>query len=162
MSHGSMERGLPRAPLVGAVALVLAVVVLVVASRLSGPGQPLVDDVPIVAERLLLFVDADDGSVTALDGRTGEVIEIYPAGTNGFLRATMRGLARERRSRGFGPEIPFQLVARADGRLTLDDPATGRRLDLGAFGRTNAATFASLLGEAPSRHADQRLTGGPP
>jgi hypothetical protein len=32
-----------------------------------------------------------------------------------------------------------------DGRLTLDDPVSGRRLDLEAFGRDNAGAYAALL-----------------
>ena len=37
------------------------------------------------------------------------------------------------------------LTARADGRLTLVDPATSERVDLESFGPTNAAVFAQLL-----------------
>jgi hypothetical protein len=37
------------------------------------------------------------------------------------------------------------VLAHPDGRLTLQDPATGRNLDLLAFGPTNAALFARLL-----------------
>ena len=37
------------------------------------------------------------------------------------------------------------LIGRADGRLTLADPATGARIDLEAFGPTNAGVFARLL-----------------
>ena len=57
----------------------------------------------------------------------------------------MRGLARERKRQGIGPELPFQLVGRADGRLTLIDPGTGRRVDLESFGPTNAAAFVRLM-----------------
>ncbi len=55
-------------------------------------------------------------------------------GQNGFLRGTLRGLARARHSEGLDDRTPFHLAAWPDGRLTLDDPATGRRLDLEAFG----------------------------
>ncbi|MBC7781542.1 MAG: photosynthetic complex assembly protein PuhC, partial [Proteobacteria bacterium] len=37
------------------------------------------------------------------------------------------------------------LIGRADGRLTLADPATGQRIDLESFGPTNAAVFARLI-----------------
>jgi hypothetical protein len=36
------------------------------------------------------------------------------------------------------------LIGRTDGRLTLQDPSTGQRIDLESFGPTNAAVFASL------------------
>ena len=76
------------------------------------------------------------------------VIDTVAPGTNGFLRGTMRGLARERKRQGIGPELPFRLIGRADGRLTLEDPGTGRRVDLESFGPTNAAVFAQLMASA--------------
>ena len=41
--------------------------------------------------------------------------------------------------------IPFRLTRWADGRLSVEDPTTGRRVDLGAFGAVNAASFAKLM-----------------
>jgi len=72
-------------------------------------------------------------------------VDVVAPGTNGFLRGTLRGLARERKRQGIGPEAPFRLTAHDDGRLTLADPATGRRVDLESFGPTNAAVFSQLL-----------------
>jgi putative photosynthetic complex assembly protein len=66
-------------------------------------------------------------------------------GEQGFLRGSLRALARERRMREVGSLPPFELAARADGRLTLMDTATGARLDLESFGPTNAAVFARML-----------------
>ena len=62
-----------------------------------------------------------------------------------IMRGALRALARERKKRGLGPEQPFELIARKDGRLTLHDPATGVRIDLESFGPTNAGVFARLL-----------------
>jgi hypothetical protein len=42
------------------------------------------------------------------------------------------------------------LIGHADGRLTLLDPMTGTRVDLGSFGPTNAAVFARFLDDAPT------------
>ncbi len=75
-------------------------------------------------------------------------VDTVAPGTNGFLRGTMRGLARERKRQGVGPELPFRMIGRADGKLTLEDPGTGRRVDLGSFGPTNAAVFAQLMATA--------------
>jgi integrase len=75
------------------------------------------------------------------DGRMVVVV----AGEQGFLRGALRALARERSLRGLGPEHPFLLIGRADGRLTLEDPATGQRVDLESFGPTNAGVFRRLL-----------------
>lgn len=97
------------------------------------------------AVRSFTAEDADDGSVTVRDARDGRAVFVMPPGEDGFMRGTLRGLARDRRLRGLGPEAPFRLTAWNDGRLTLDDPATGRRLDLLAFGQTNAEAFLRLL-----------------
>jgi len=67
------------------------------------------------------------------------------AGSGGFLRGALRALVRHRRLAGLGAEAPFLLVAHADGRLTLEDPATRHRVDLESFGPTNSAVFAQLL-----------------
>ena len=57
----------------------------------------------------------------------------------------LRGLARERKMEAIGPTTPFRLTGYADGRLTLEDPETGRRIDIEAFGHTNLEVFSRLL-----------------
>ena len=82
----------------------------------------------------LRFVDRDRRQRRrASTPRDGRVVESV-VGENGFVRGTLRGLARERKRQGIGPDQPFRLVAHVDGRLTLLDPATGRRVDLESFG----------------------------
>jgi len=93
----------------------------------------------------LRFEDRDDGGIAVRDARSGALLATVAPGTNGFLRSTMRGLVRERKRQGLGPELPFELIARVDGRLTLIDPGTHRRIDLESFGPTNSAVFARLL-----------------
>jgi putative photosynthetic complex assembly protein len=73
------------------------------------------------------------------------VIEALPAGGEGFLRGAMRGLARDRLRAGGTPDLPFRLRAWEDGRLTLEDSATGHVVELHAFGHGNAAAFLRLL-----------------
>lgn len=145
MSDPFCEQPLPRAPLLGAAALVCATVLTVATVRLAGiePGTP--RDAAAAASRELLFNDRSDGTVEVHDARTHRVVETIAPGNDGFVRATLRTLARERIRQGIGPETPFRLSARTDGRLTLEDPATQRRVDLEAFGPTNAAAFARLL-----------------
>lgn len=135
----------PRAPLVGAAALLAMVLMGATATRLTGVGSSHRQDAPILAERDLRFTDQDDGSILVTDAASERTVESVPPGTNGFLRGTLRGLARERHRQGFGAEQPFHLVAHDDGRLTLMDPATGRRVDLESFGPTNEAVFARLI-----------------
>ena len=86
------------------------------------------------------------------DFRSGSMVEVLPPGTNGFARGVMRGMARERHSREIGSEPPFRLTRWSDGRLSLDDPATGRRIELDAFGPTNTAVFAHLMGATATTH----------
>ncbi len=96
----------------------------------------------IISERSLRFIDRADGAVVALaDDKPVRVFQ----GEQGFLRGTLRGLARMRHKAGESSQAPFRLAAWADGRLTLDDTFNGQRVDLEAFGPTNAAVFASLL-----------------
>lgn len=97
-----------------------------------------------VMVRELLFADGADGSVVVRQaGQDQPIAEL--SGEQGFLRGTLRGLARTRKAEGIGQGVPFRLVAWADGRLTLEDPATGRVLDLSAFGPMNTAVFGRLL-----------------
>jgi putative photosynthetic complex assembly protein len=42
-------------------------------------------------------------------------------------------------------DAPVTLARHANGRLTLDDPATGWTVELTAFGSDNEAAFAALL-----------------
>jgi putative photosynthetic complex assembly protein len=142
---------LTPAPIVGAGVLLVITLVVVAAWRLA--GQPAHFDAParVVSERELRFQDRADGGVNVIDVRHAERSQVLPAGsgTDGFLRATLRTLARERLRRGIGSEPPFRLSWLADGRLMLEDPSTGRQVDLEAFGPTNAQRFARLLDKAP-------------
>ena len=78
----------------------------------------------------------------AADGR--QLYKVEP-GTNGFIRATMRGLARERMRAGIGAEAPFKLTRWSNGTLSLLDETSGRRIDLDAFGPANAGAFAQFF-----------------
>lgn len=136
---------LPQLPLAALGALVLATLLGVSAVRLSGQGAQHQADAGTLASRQLRFEDRDDGSIAVRDAASGELLDSVAPGSNGFLRSAMRGLVRERKRQGLGPQLPFELLGRADGRLTLVDPGTGRRIDLESFGLSNAAVFARLL-----------------
>lgn len=136
-------QALPRGALLSVLGLVLAALLGAAAVRWS--GSPIREpDARTVAERQLRFADAPDGSVLITDARTGALVARIE-GEQGFLRGALRALARERRLAGIGAEPPFALLARADGRLTLQDPSTGQRIDLESFGPSNSAVFARLL-----------------
>jgi putative photosynthetic complex assembly protein len=143
MSHAHAA-SFPRAPLIAAAMLVLAALVAVAIVRLTGIGVARFPDAAAAQVRELRFEDRSDGSIAVIESPSGRTVEVV-SGEQGFLRGTLRGLARERKRAGLGPEQPFRLIGRADGRLTLEDPATGRRVDLDSFGPTNAGVFARLL-----------------
>ena len=73
----------------------------------------------------------------------GETLVVTRMAT--IIRATMRGLARERIRSGIGSETPFKLTRWSDGTLSLLDETSGRRIDLDAFGPTNAGAFAQFF-----------------
>ena len=104
-----------------------------------------------VASRTLRFLDRADGAVVIEDVRTRETAAIIaPGEKTGFIRGVMRGLARDRRSRGIGDGPPFELTLWRDGELSLTDTATGRSVEMTAFGSTNRAAFAALLPKGPA------------
>ncbi|MDC6168922.1 photosynthetic complex assembly protein PuhC [Paucibacter sp. XJ19-41] len=152
-----LQSKLPMLPLAAMAALVLSSLIGVGLVRLSGLSAQQQPDAATLAVRQLRFEDRDDGGIEVRDARSGALLDTVAPGTNGFLRSTMRGLVRERKRQGLGPETPFELLGRSDGRLTLVDPGTGRRVDLESFGPSNSAVFARLMSAAPGeRHVAQR------
>lgn len=141
MAQASAKRLLRGWPVYGiTAALALALIAAVVGGEPTAPpeGTP-------IAMRDLRFTDLTDGAIAVVDAGSGRpVAEVAPASGH-FLRATLRGLVRERRRQAYGPEQPFRLAEWPGGRLTLDDLATGRSVELAAFGSANAAAFARLL-----------------
>lgn len=133
----------PRGPLIAVALVLLGSLSAVSAVRLSGVDIR-TPDAPAVAQRDLRFEDRPDGSIAVIDARDGRLVHSV-TGEAGFVRGTLRGLARERKRAGHGPAQAFQLIGRADGRLTLLDPVTGRLVDIESFGPLNAAPFAQLM-----------------
>jgi putative photosynthetic complex assembly protein len=97
----------------------------------------------VVSSHELRFEDRADGAVLVYEHE--QLVDTLSPGTNGFVRGVLRGLARGRRADGVGRSPPFRLTRWADGRLSLDDPETGRHVDLEVFGPTNAGAFADIL-----------------
>jgi putative photosynthetic complex assembly protein len=145
MSDPFADTPFPRGPLIGAAVLLGVALAAVATVRLTGTGVMHVPDAAAVARIDVRFSDRADGGIDVHDARDNRLVAEVAPGTNGFLRGTLRGLARDRKLEHLGRETPFRLTGRADGRLTLEDPATGRRIDLEAFGPTNAGVFARML-----------------
>lgn len=107
---------------------------------------------PAAAQSVALrFSDEPDGAVIVRDARDNHLIASLAPGTNGFVRGVMRGLAHDRKTRGIGAEPPFVLSQWNDGRLALEDQATGRQIDLDAFGSGNKDAFVQLLRRGDGR-----------
>ncbi len=104
-----------------------------------------------LAARTLRFFDEADGTVRVEDGATAEVLGRFTPGEGGFIRASVRSLVHQRRIRGLGPEVAFDLTEWDNGELTLKDPATGYSIETSAFGGLNRAVFAAMLPSGEAR-----------
>jgi putative photosynthetic complex assembly protein len=143
MAHPASNRTLGQLPVL-ALAALLAFVLGAVALNGPAPREAGLRPAP-VESRELRFADTPDGGVAVTDARSGAPIATLAPGTGGFVRGAMRGLARDRRRDGGGPEAPFLLATWPDGSFTLEDTVTGHAIDLRAFGRTQTETFANIL-----------------
>lgn len=155
MSHAhSHANTVPRPALVMALALVVITLFMTVLVRLGVADREAVPAVERartgaapVAVRALTFADMPTGAVQITDAETGRIIaSLHGEGDGGgFVRGVLRGMARERQMRGVGQQPPFTLTLWQDGSLSLDDRATGRSVELGAFGPDNRAAFLRFL-----------------
>jgi putative photosynthetic complex assembly protein len=139
------DKTLPRFLLVGAAALVLFSLAASGVARFGDIGTVHMPKSSVMQTLSLRFEDQDDGGVAVRDALDNQVIYTVAPGTNGFIRATLRGLVRERKREGIGAETPFTLTHWSDGTMSLEDSTIGRRVSLEAFGPTNAQAFAQLF-----------------
>lgn len=153
--HSATEHGdhIPRGMLAAIGAMLLLSLVAVALVRWSGI-EIRVPDAPAAETRALRFEDRPDGGVAVIDHASNQVV-VTLQGEQGFVRGALRALARQRKLAGLDHTQPFLLIGRADGRLTLEDPATRQRIDLESFGPMHAASFARLLRTPPATTAAQ-------
>jgi putative photosynthetic complex assembly protein len=137
---------IPRPLLIGAGLLMLCTLLLAAYARFTGAGRLEQPVSAAVKQRSVVFQQLPGNVVRVVDGTTNAVIVTFPEGQGGFVRGSLRAFAYSRHVKGVALDAePFILSAWEDGRLTLDDPATGSRIQLDAFGSDNRAAFASLL-----------------
>lgn len=145
---------IPGLLVMGAAGLVGFSLLAVMVGRESGVG---ITEMPPAQAIKALDIRPDDhadGSITIRDDRTGILIATVEPGQGNFIRATLRGFGQSRLRAGLTREQPFRLTRFDDGSLTLEDTLTGRKVNLGAFGPTNAQDFARLM---PALQADAGL-----
>ena len=142
----------PRGALIAAAALIGFSLIATGVARLTGFSTGRTPVAEQVASRDLVFRDNPAGGVWVLsapkDGAEAEMLTLVVPGEGGFIRGVMRSMARERRMYHVGEEPAFRLTRWADTRLSLTDLATGRNVELTAFGPTNTEAFGKLLDKA--------------
>ncbi len=147
----SSDRRFPKGALIGAGLLVTVAIAGASAASFGGIGVARVTETAPVTVRDLRFEDRPDGSVAVISAGSNREIDVIAPGNHGFVRIVLRGLARDRirqaQDNAQDKYSPFRLTRWQDGRLSVEDPMTGRRVDLGAFGAVNAAAFARLMHE---------------
>ena len=148
----AMSNSPPRPLMLAAVAMAILAIATAAGARLTGAGHMTVPATPIELVRDFRFDDAPDGSVVVLASAAGvperEVARLR-TGELMFVRSTVRALARGRRlNQATEAAAPFRVTRYENGRVTLDDPATGAHLELASFGPTNQAAFETLLDRA--------------
>jgi putative photosynthetic complex assembly protein len=141
------DGALPRGVLIGAGLLIGFAILITLLGRVSNVGVVHMPDVKPYRVLQLRFDDRNDGAVLVRDASDGAVLYTVQPGVGGFIRASMRGMARERMRDDIGEQPPFILTRWTDGTVSLQDKTTGRTIDLDAFGPTNAEAFARLFND---------------
>ena len=145
MSEAVADRMVPKGAILGAAALIAFSLVAASLGRLTGVGTVRADYVNTVETAAFRFEDRADGGISVIAAETGATIGVVPAGTDGFVRTVLRSLAFDRQRHGVGAGPAFIIAKWSDGHSTIDDPTTGRRVDLAAFGDANMQTFVRLI-----------------
>ena len=144
----SPERPIPPAIIVGG-GLVMAVSLLAVSSARMGVAPRQAHPASAVAAAYDFRVSAPDaaGFETVLSARDGRAVAPLSDKGDDFLPSLVDKLRQERALKGLHGDASFRLVRFADGRVSLQDPVTGRELNLESFGSVNEANAARLIAE---------------
>lgn len=143
------EGPFPRRAVHAGLALLGMTILFAGFARMTDIGVTRLAHSPAIEAQEMRFLDNPEGGVR-VESADGRVIASFGIGEGGFLRGVLRGFARDRRSRDMGSQEPFTLARHQDGRLSLRDSASGRVVELDAFGPTNAGLFGRLLIEGRS------------
>ncbi len=112
---------------------------------------------PIVEYRELAFRDLSERGVEVIDPTNGIVLtRLARSEGGGFVQNVLSGMNVDRKRQGTPGEAPYRIARHADGRLYLNDPSTGRRQTVDAFGATQTAVFARLLAGGATTQGEKR------
>lgn len=153
MSHATHhDPSVPRGALIGAAAILCFAMLMTggvrfgLIPRSADPtASRAAEHIAAAQSRELLFADRADGAVVVSDAKTGQTVTVVPFGQGGFLRATMRRMAKARAAVGVGSQPPFTLTRWENGALSLKDPQTGREAEIYGFGPDHTKAFADML-----------------
>ncbi|NJS14828.1 MAG: hypothetical protein HC788_09725 [Sphingopyxis sp.] len=154
MSHAAQHHDptVPRGALIGAAVLLLFVMVLTgavsfgfIPQSANPASSRAAADIAPAKTRDLRFADRADGAVVVTDAVSGDTVKVVDFGQGGFLRATMRRMAKARIAAGIDAQPPFQLILWENGALSLNDPQTGRTAEIHGFGADHSKIFADML-----------------
>ena len=144
MNEAVADRNVPRGALIGAAALISFAILAAALGRVTGFGAVRSGYTEPLSSVALQFRDRPDGGISVVEPGTGSIVGVIEMGTDGFVRTVLRSLAFDRQRRGVGSGPPFIIARWPNGQSTLDDPSTGRRIELAAFGVANMRIFANL------------------
>ncbi|MGF1466635.1 MAG: photosynthetic complex assembly protein PuhC [Sandaracinaceae bacterium] len=144
MARHHHEQKVPRGAVIGAAVLIALSIGIAGFARMAQLTDG-ADIAPATESVDLRFEDRPDGSVAVLSAASGDEVAVLAPASNGFVRGVLRGMFRTRKLESVDRDEPFRLSRTEDGQLILADPASGRRVELRSFGRTNHDAFARLL-----------------
>lgn len=150
MSSPFGDQAVPRGALLGVAGLIGFALLAVSVAQWTGHKSGDWESGPVADSRDLRFEDGVGGTVYVFESSSDTVLATLDPGSENFVRGVLRALARERRSQDLDVNIPIRITRYQSGRLILEDRATGRLIDLQAFGPTNAQSFARLLDAEPA------------
>jgi putative photosynthetic complex assembly protein len=136
----------PRLPLYSAFALVAFAFVTIIFSQLTGIGSMLTDPGRPVDMVDLTIRQGDGDRVEVSDANSGKILADFAPGEGGFVRGSMRALARMRMTADVDVNEPYRVIKWSSGAVSLSDTRTGQRIYLNAFGPDQVAAFEKFLG----------------
>ncbi len=168
--HSHSSAGAPRWALASAAGVVVFALIIVAGARLSGMKPVSAPSATAAAEATLAvrFIDREDGAIVVREGETDAVLAVLNDNTTALVRGVAQTLDHARRvhlARDGGADAarladPLVLTRFANGLIWLEDPHSGKRIELRAFGVDSLAVFAALFEADPAADAPPAETAG--